>query len=72
MRIGLQSAIKKICKVMNEPVFVVDEEGVIKYKNTLSHSIFQQLCIDKNFTLFYPDMKNWHYFYHYLVKRKKK
>ena len=71
MRIGLQSAIKKICKVMNEPVFVVDEEGVIKYKNTLSHSIFQQLCIDKNFTLFYPDMKNWHYFYHYLVKRKK-
>jgi len=71
MRIGLQSAIKKICKVMNEPVFVVDEEGVIKYKNTLSHSIFQQLYIDKNFTLFYPDMKNWHYFYHYLVKRKK-
>ena len=71
MRIGLQSAIKKICKVMNEPVFVVDEEGVIKYKNTLSHSIFQQLCIEKNFTLFYPDMKNWHYFYHYLVKRKK-
>lgn len=71
MRIGLQSAIKKICKVMNEPVFVVDEEGVIKYKNALSHSIFQQLCIDRNFTLFYPDMKNWHYFYHYLVKRKK-
>ena len=72
MRMGLQSAIKKMCKVINDPVFVVDEEGVIKYKNTLSHSIFQQISIEKNFTLFFPDIKNWYYFYHNLVKRKKR
>ena len=72
MRIGLQSAIRKFCKAINEPVFVVDEAGVIKYKNTLSHSIFQQISIDKNFTLYYPKVKNWNYFYHNLVKRKKR
>ena len=72
MRIGLQNAIKKFCKSINEPIFVVDEDGVIIYKNTLSHSIFQQISIDKKFTLFYPDMKSWHYFYHNLVKLKKR
>ena len=72
MKIGLQAIIRKFCESINEPVFVVDVDGVIKYKNTLSHSIFQQISIDKNFTLFYPDMKNWHHFYHNLVKRKKR
>ena len=72
MRIGLQGAVRTFCKAINEPVFVVDEEGVIIYKNTLSHSIFQQISIGKTFTLFYPDIKSWHYFYHYLVKLKKR